>query len=126
MSSNDASIVALVRGLVEAENTRNTAMAESILAPSFTAITRARGEEQNRSKLLEEMAQPKNPNIQRELDNQGFIIWKSEDLAVAKSLVTTQDKTDKQILPKRYRNIHVFERLEGQWRCVSWQVTELK
>ncbi len=124
--SSDAGLIELVRQLIKAENERDEMKADSILAQSFIAITRARGEEQNREDLLKEITNPKNLNIRRELDKHDFWVLVSGDLGVVRSLVTTTDQTDPQAVPKRFRNIHVFHNERGHWRCVTWQVTELK
>jgi Domain of unknown function (DUF4440) len=124
-----ARLIDLVRQLIEAENEhgeRGRGRAEPILAKDFTAITRARGEEQNRDSLLAEIANPKNPNLHRELEEHGYWERSSGDLGVVRSVVATTDRTNLQAKPKRFRNIYVFQRRQDQWRCIAWQVTELK
>jgi hypothetical protein len=119
----------LVLQLIEAENEHGEpgrARADAILAKDFTAITRARGQEQDRDALLKEIANPKNPNLNRELEKHGYWERYSGDLGVARSLVATTDRANPQAEPKKFRNIHVFQRQREQWRCVAWLVTELK
>jgi len=120
-----ASPIDLVRQLVEAENERNRAAAEAVLAEDFAAITRARGVEQDRDGLLDEIAQPKSSTVRRAL---GDDLWlhQSGDLAVVRSLVTTTDDAAPADAPKTYRNLHVFERRDGRWKCLAWQVSELR
>ena len=114
----------LVCQLVKAENECDRAKVDSILAQNFTAITRARGEEQNRGDLLNEIENPKNPNIHRIVDLLSTL--GSGDIVVVRSVITTTDQADPKASPKRFRNIHVFEKQQGTWLCVAWQVTELK
>jgi len=114
----------LVCQLVKAENECERAKADSILAQNFTAITRARGEEQNRDDLLNEIENPKNPNIHRIVDVLSTL--GSGDIVVVRSVVTTTDQADSKTPPKRFRNTHVFDKQQGTWLCVAWQVTELK
>ncbi len=123
--SAESGLIELVRQLIEAENEHDREKAEPILAEDFTAITRARGEEQNRDALLEEIANPKNPNLLRKLDP-GAWERESGDLGVVRSFITMMDRTNPQAEPGRFRNIHVFQRQQGRWLCVTWQVTGLK
>ena len=124
--SSDIGLVELVRQLVDAENEHDKAKAHSILAQNFAAITRARGEEQDRDALLKEIADPKNPNLRRELLERDCWERVSGSLGVVRSIITTPDRTAPQAAPGRFRNVHVFENQQGDWRCVAWQVTELK
>lgn len=114
----------LVCQLVKAENECDRAKVDSILAQNFTAITRARGEEQNRGDLLNEIENPKNPNIHRMVDVLSPL--GSDKIVVVRSVVTTTDQADSKASPRSFRNIHVFEKQQEIWLCVAWQVTELK
>ena len=121
MSSN---LTDLVCQLVKAENECDRAKVDSILAQNFTAITRARGEEQNRGDLLNEIENPKNPNIHRMVD--ALPPLGSDKIVVVRSVATTTDQADSKASPRSFRNIHVFEKQQEIWLCVAWQVTELK
>jgi len=118
-------IVDLVHQLIEAENGRDKTKAEPILAQNFIAITRAGGEEQNKEKLLNQIANPKNPNLRRKLEGEHDLILESGNLAVIRSLVTTVDQTKPDSVPELYRNIHVFVKEHEHWGCIAWQVTKL-
>jgi Domain of unknown function (DUF4440) len=126
MEPDDKELNKLLHQLIEAENTRKREIAEPILAQNFTAITRSRGEEQNRDAMLNEIENPKNPNAFREILEDSTSIWKSGDLSVVRSLFAMRDKTDPQAVLRRFRNMHVFEKQQGHWQCIAWQVTELK
>jgi hypothetical protein len=51
----------LVAKLIDSENNRNRPEADEILAADFAEITRARGVEQTRQNLLDEIQHPLNP-----------------------------------------------------------------
>ena len=124
--TSETDLIERVRRLVEAENERDRAKAESILAEDFAAITRARGVEQNRYDLLEEVANPKNPTLRRELDESDLWIRISGNQGVVRSLVRTTDRSSPNDPPVTFRNVHVFERQRDSWNCLSWQVTKLE
>jgi ketosteroid isomerase-like protein len=121
----DTELIKRVRQLIEAENESNKVKAAALLADNFSLITRARGEEQEKNALLEEIAQPRNPNLRRQLDEDGLWVMASGDLGVVRSVVIVTDKTDSAAAPKKFRNAHVFEKQQKEWHCVAWQVTEL-
>jgi hypothetical protein len=112
-------IIDQVRQLIEAENKKDRNKAAPILSENFIAINRSDGREQNRDDLLNEIADPNRPDINRELANAVDIVPQSQEIAVIRSLV-------KVAVPKQFRNTHVFVNEKGQWRCISWQVTEQK
>jgi hypothetical protein len=116
---------ALVRDLIDAENTRDRRKADDILAKDFLFITRARGDEQTRASLLDEVAQPKNPAVQRTLVDGSVSTRGSGDLCVVWSVVSTRDTANPGAAEGRFRNVHVFERQQQEWRCLSWQVTKV-
>ena len=120
----ETELIERVRALVDSENARDRERAAAILAEEFTAITRASGVERNRDELLADIADPKR-SIRRDLDDD---VWvrNSGDVAVVKSLVTTVDEAAPADPPRRFRNLHVFQKQTGEWKCVAWQVTELK
>jgi ketosteroid isomerase-like protein len=122
--TDESEVTDLVRDLVAAENARDRASAEAILAEDFTAITRSSGVERNRDELLADIADPKR-SIHRKL---GDDVWvqASGDLAVVLSVVTTTDEAAPAEAPKSFRNCHVFQPRDGQWKCVAWQVTALE
>ncbi|HEX8691773.1 MAG TPA: nuclear transport factor 2 family protein [Longimicrobium sp.] len=113
----------LVRRLVDAENRASREDAEGILSPSFTAITRSSGQEQDRDGLLEAIG--KGSDKVRILED-GVEARVSGDLGVVRSIVTVAGRDRPDVPLASYRNIHVFTREAGDWRCVSWQVTKLE
>lgn len=126
--STGTDLIDMVRQLVKAENEageQGKGNADYILAENFKAITRMSGKEEDRGDLLKAIANPSNPNILRELNNSEFWVQESGDLGVVRSLVTTKERSNPQTVAGRFRNIHVFERQEGRWCCVAWQVTKL-
>ena len=123
--ASNADPLAAVRALVDCENTRARDRADSLLSPDFTGLTRRTGVERSRSELLDDIANS-NLSVQRRLDDAGSWTRTSGDLAVARSVVTTTDTTKPGEAPGRFRNTHVFELRADAWRCLAWQVTELK
>ena len=117
-------IVAVVQRLVQAENARDAVAAAALLAADFTAITRARGAEQDRAGLLQELANPANPGLERRLEPD---VWvrESAGLAVARSIVQVIDASTTPPAVTRFRNVHVLTRDAGAWKCLAWQVTKL-
>lgn len=125
----ESELIEQVRQLIAAENEGGESgrvKADFILAPNFTTITRSNGEEEERAALLETIANPRNPNLLRELDEREFWVLESGNLGVMKSLITTKERSDPSTILGGFRNIHVFENQQGRWRCVAWQVTKLK
>jgi len=120
-------LIELVRQFVEAENDggkHGKVKADPILAPNFIAITRSSGDEESRDDLLKAIANPKNPNLVRDFDEREFWVRECGDLGVVRSLITTKERSNPKTILGRFRNIHVFENQQGQWRCVAWQVTK--
>ncbi|MFG3438824.1 nuclear transport factor 2 family protein [Nonomuraea sp. NPDC047897] len=112
--------VQTVRRLVEAENRHDREAAERLLAADFVGITRARGEEQARDELLAEVARPANPDLDRDVDADDLWTGRGPNLCVVRSIVTTDEPV------RRFRNLHVLVVEQDRWRCLAWQVTELK
>jgi ketosteroid isomerase-like protein len=117
----DKDITAVVAQLIDAENAADTRAADRLLADDFTAITRARGVEQGRADLLDEIGKSKTPG-QRRLESDPWV-RQNGDLAVVRSVVTMPGESPAQL--NRFRNTHVLARTGGQWKCVAWQVTKL-
>jgi hypothetical protein len=125
----EKALIDLVRRLVGAENQGGAAggaEADTILAPDFVGLNRARGKEVGRQTLLKDIADagPKPPNPLRELVDNEFWARVSGELGVVRSLVVTRHRDTKQITG-RYRNTHVFQWQDGRPVCVAWQVTEV-
>ena len=118
----NAEIVSVVEQLIEAENTAHADGASRLLAPDFTAITRARGVEQDRAQLLEELAHPPR-SLVRHLEGDPSV-RQSGDLAVVRSVVVVTDGSSPPGV-SRFRNTHVLTRQGDAWKCVAWQVTKL-
>jgi len=115
-------IISVVEQLIEAENAANADAAGRLLAPDFTAITRARGVEQDRAQLLKELASPAS-SLMRRLEGEPSV-RQSADLAVVRTVVVVTDGSSPPGV-SRFRNTHILTRQADAWRCVAWQVTEL-
>ena len=74
---------------------------------------------------MDEIANPKDPNLIRKLEDEHDLVLESGNLAVIRSIVTTTDRTKPGLTPARNRNIHVLVNEQGNWRCIAWQVTKL-
>jgi hypothetical protein len=122
---NVDSKIGLVRELIKAENERDKIIAEPILSKNFIAIMRANGEEQNREELLKRIENPTNTNINRQFKGGRDIIPSSKKCGVIESIIMTTDKEKPNDMPRLFRNIHVFVK-EDKWRCISWEVNEIK
>ena len=93
------------------------------MSTDFIAITRSSGQERNRDELLDDISNPKKPNLRRELDAGKLWVRSSDTRGIVRSIVTTIDQTDSP--PERFRNTHLFEKQQGRWLCVAWQVTKM-
>jgi hypothetical protein len=120
MSSTD--IARVVVQLIDAENAMDASAAEALPSTDFTAITRARGVEQNRTALLAELAKPAR-QVTRQLEGPAEVLA-SDTLGIARSVVAVYEGTPP-ALTGRFRNIHVLTRYGVSWQCVAWQVTKL-
>jgi ketosteroid isomerase-like protein len=120
----NAEIVAVVEDLIAAENTRNAEAAGRLLAPDFSAITRARGVEQDRAGLLYEIANPTSA-VQRQIEGE-LSVRQSGDLAVVRSIVAVVDESSSPPGLRRFRNTHVLTWHGEAWKCAAWQVTKLE
>ena len=116
----DTTIQEAVKNLIDAENERNSGKAEPYLSEKFIAITRSRGVEQNRVKLIEAIKSG-NQNIKRELN--GIRVFNYGTIAVNRSLVTVKENGKEDTI---FRNIHIFENEGEQWLCKIWQITKLE
>mgnify|MGYP002776993797 CR=1 FL=1 len=120
-----AGLVDQVRRLLSAENQADATAAEALLAPGFVRITRASGREEDRAALLAAIASPARPGLWRHLVESETRAWIHGGLGVVSSVVQTRPPVAGE--PSgRFRNLHVFERDGGAWRCVAWQVTRLE
>jgi hypothetical protein len=122
---NVHSLIHLIDELIRAENEEDNSIAEPILSQNFIAIIRASGEEQNREDLLKRIDDPPNKNIIRHFKGGHDMIASSKNFAVIESIVITTDKENPIVMPKLFRNMHIFVK-EDVWRCISWEVTEIK
>jgi hypothetical protein len=124
--SETAELLTVVREIVACENDADATRAAQIISERFGGITRAKGTERDRAELLDDIAHPGNRDFQRQLEVGSTWFSIVGDLAVVRTVVTTSNRRDTSVQPQRFRNTHVFEREAGTWRCVAWQVTELK
>lgn len=115
-------IINVVTRLFEAENSADADAARRLLSKDFIAITRARGVEQEREALLDELAHPKNPSVTRTLEGIPSA-WQTGDLAFVRSIVSIQDGEPP--IAVRFRNLHILRREGDAWACLAWQVTKL-
>lgn len=121
----DTTIWQVIKNLIDAENEVNrekaSEKAKQNLSETFIAITRSKGVEQNRIKLLEAI-ESSNKNIKRELNEEHFRVFYYDNLAVSRSLVTVKENGKEDTI---FRNIHIFEYQDTRWLCKMWQVTQL-
>jgi ketosteroid isomerase-like protein len=125
-NQDNQELIEVVRELLRCENGADADRAGQILSEGFLGLTRAKGVERTRVELLDDIAHPKNPDIERELEAGTSSVRVAPDLAVTRTVVVTGNRRDAAAPHQRFRNTHVFEREGGVWRCVAWQVTELK
>jgi hypothetical protein len=122
MSEVSTKLQELVAELISAENNCDRYRADRLLAASFLGITRARGIEQDREQLLDQIANCPN-NMVRKLEEITTTTYASNAFALVRSIVGVNDSVG---APQgRYRNLHAFERQDQLWTCVAWQVTKL-
>src|SRR5947209_3382579 len=95
MNSN-VNLLGLVEKLVQSENEQDRTKAEPLVAPHFTLITRARGVEQDRETLLDEIANSPNPNVCREVEKDDRWELIKGEMGVVRCVVRTMDRTDPQ------------------------------
>lgn len=120
-----AQLIDCVRRLLAAENNADAAAADALLSREFANITRASGREEHRAALLAAIASPARPGLWRHLVEPENRAWAGADIGVVSSMVQTRSPVAGE--PSgRFRNLHVFAREAGQWRCVAWQVTRLE
>jgi len=129
--NTETHLIGLVRQIIDAENEGGEggrSKADLVLAHNFTRITRSSGQEQGRDDLLKAIAiasagdaNPLRVPIERE-----FWPLHSDSVGVVHSLVATHGRSDPKRTLSCFRNTHVFEKQDGAWRCVAWQVTRLQ
>jgi hypothetical protein len=107
-----------VRRLIKAENDQDSDAAAREISENFIAINRSDGRRQRRDGLLKEIGDKEKEKVLREMVGPVDIIAQSQEFAVASSLI--------QVKLKKFRNTHVLQNEDGQWRSISWQVTEEK
>jgi hypothetical protein len=114
-------LMSLVINLIGSENDKNRNNAQMILSKEFIAITRSSGKEENREMLLKsiEKGSEKNPNIVRIMDKE-YKVVENGHLGIVRSKVITKNPEG------NYRNLHIFRKENDHWKCIIWQVTELK
>lgn len=117
----DTTIWQVINNLIDAENKKNSEKAKQNLSETFIAITRSKGVEQNRIKLLEAI-KSSDTNKKRELNEKHFRVFYYDNLAISRSLVTVKENGKEDTI---FRNIHVFKYQNSRWLCEMWQVTQL-
>lgn len=113
----------VVARLMRAENECNATLADAHLSEAFLGITRSAGFEEDRAQILRTIAHPRNPDLVRHLHVDQA--WTDGDLAVVRSLVTTEHAAQPGVTTGYYRNCHVLRREGDAWRCLHWQATRL-
>ncbi len=125
-------VIELVRTLVAAENKggeEGRAHAEGVLAHYFGVITRAGGVEEARDALLKAIgAEPNRKKKKLRTLEDEFCVRVFDRVAAVRSVVGVSEGEENQplVLTGRFRNMHLFENQDGQWRCIAWQVTRLE
>ena len=117
----DTNIWQVINNLINATNKKNSKKAKQNLSETFIAITRSKGVEQNRIKLLEAI-ESSNTKIKRELNKEHFRVFYYDNLAVTRSLVTVKENGKEDTI---FRNIHIFKYQNSRSLCEMWQVTQL-
>ena len=126
-------ITGIIFKLIEAENGPKGTEKERVEAKDvksflsenfeFTGGKDIEGQVKNKAAWLKDIPRP---SVYREIHDLLDIVPESDDIAVIKSIVTTtKTAPDSNLLPDKYRNIHVFVNENGDWRCNYWQVTKL-
>ena len=114
-------LTALNEHILQAEEAGLTDDLATLLHEDFTII-RTSGKKENRQAFLD--AVPANANRGRTADQ--LEIHPYGDCAVVIICVTTSQNKDGAPAVGRFWNTRVFIRQSGQWRCVAWQVTEIR
>src|SRR5688572_4533134 len=104
-NDHDAAIRKAVQNLIDAENKGDSKIVEPYLSETFIAITRSKGIEQNRVKLIEAI-DSSNKKIRRELHKEHFRVLYYGNAAISRSLVIVKEEGKEDSI---FRNIHVFE-----------------
>ena len=120
-------VTALVRKLFAAENERNRDEADKILSSDYVPITRGTGQaDRDRAETLSKIAGGR-AEFRRLIDRAKIDVALFVDgrVAIATSLLPTEDGKDKPPTLADYRNTQVFVKEDNGWRCVAWQVTKV-
>ncbi|GAA2208042.1 hypothetical protein GCM10009850_035000 [Nonomuraea monospora] len=114
-------LVKVVRSLIAAENLCDREAAAELLSPHFAGIVRANGLSQSREELLDRISAPTDPAVRRRLDDNAIEVQEAPGWCVVHSIVITDGAA-----AGRFRNTHLLVQEEDVWRCLFWQVTELR
>ena len=101
---------------------------DGILASDYLPIVRGRGQvDIDRQDTLNKVSSG-SPSFLRHVARAEIEVdlFLDHQVAIVRSLLPTTDSRTTPIVEASYRNLHVFVRAEGQWRCVAWQVTRVQ
>lgn len=118
--------------IVTPGNTRDSiqAAADDILAPEgkYFPIIRGRGQvDRDRAETLEKIVNG-SPSFRRHVGQAEIevALFPDDRVAIAQSLLPTSDSTTNPTTQASFRNMHVFLKLDNEWKCVAWQVTRVQ
>jgi hypothetical protein len=102
--------------------------ADDILAVDYVPIIRGKGQvDRDRDETLARMIGAPSSfrrHVSRaEIDVHFFL---ESAVAIARTLIPTTDSQANPPISTSYRNLQVFIKQEGSWRCVAWQVTRIQ
>lgn len=119
----------LVRSLFRAENgapAEGDRRPDDILAHDYLPITRASGAvDESRQAHLDRIANPSG-SLTRDAENATIDVslFLEGQVAIARTELPTTDP-GKTPADASFRNMQVFLKREGEWKCVAWQVTRI-
>lgn len=118
VSSEVSTLTLLDYCILQAEEQGRQDILDLLLSKDFTII-RSTGARQDRASYLSDM--PTNANRGRTGDAPEIHLC--PECAVVISVVHVSQKPDGSPDVGHFWNTRVFVREDGQWRCISWQVT---
>ena len=139
-------VTELVRTLFRAENgpggddaddnicaPRNTPqdirdVAAGILATGYLPVVRGSGQaDASREDTLKKIAAG-SPSFRRHVARAEIQVdlFLDNRAAIVRSLLPATDSRTAPIRAASYRNLHVFLMVDGEWKCIAWQVTEVR
>jgi hypothetical protein len=102
--------------------------AEAILAVDYVPIIRGKGQmDRDRDETLARMIGA-SPLFRRHVSRAEIEVkfFLESSVAIVRALIPTTDSQANPPISSPYRNLQVFIKREGSWRCVAWQVTRIQ